>query len=202
MDRRLSRLFAGLLIGFAFGLALLEGVPSVQDSSARALLPHGDSEALRVEHTPESQQEAANRLSVGSPAPGFTLQDLQGNDVQLSDFLGNDILLNFWATWCGPCRVEMPMFERNYEEYRDQGFIILGINFDEPEQTVNEFQEEFGLTFPILLDPGGEVQHLYRIPGYPSSIFVNREGNVRRIHIGIMTESQLETYLDEAGFGT
>jgi peroxiredoxin len=202
MDRRLSRLFAGLLIGFAIGLALLEGVPSVQDSSARALIPHGDSEAVAGEHITESQHDAGVHLAVGSLAPGFVLQDLEGNEVSLSDYLGKDVLLNFWATWCGPCRVEMPLFERTYEEYRDQGFVILGINFDEPEKAVKEFQEEFGLTFPILLDPGAEAQNLYRIPGYPSSIFVDSDGNVRRIHIGIMTEGQLETYLDEAGIGT
>jgi peroxiredoxin len=202
MDRRWSRLFAGLLIGLALGLALLEGVPNVKDSSARALLPHEDSTHSETEHLSDSAPEHSSRLAVGSTAPGFILQDLDGNNVSLEDFRGKDVLLNFWATWCGPCRIEMPLFERTYNEHRDHGLIVVGINFDEPEQTVINFREEFGLTFPILLDPGADVQRLYQILGYPSSIWIDREGNIRKIHIGILLESQLEAYLEEVGIGT
>jgi thiol-disulfide isomerase/thioredoxin len=121
--------------------------------------------------------------------------------IYLEETLGKVVLLNFWATWCGPCRVEMPFFERTYAEFKDEDFVVLAVDFDEPIEAVRAFQEELNLNFPILLDPGGEVQRTYRVLGYPTSVLIDREGLIHAIHVGIMTEAQLDDYLGELGVG-
>lgn len=138
---------------------------------------------------------------VGAQAPDFALLDLEGELVRLADLRGHPILINFWATWCGPCRLEMPIMQQRFEEFGDQGFIILAINFDEPQAIVQAFNNEIGLTFPILLDPGAEVQRRYRMRGYPASFFVDRDGIIQAHHIGLMTQNQLDENLTLIGIG-
>jgi len=100
-----------------------------------------------------------------------------------------------------PCRAEMPLLDAALEKYADAGLVILGIDADEPASLVADFRDEFGLTFPLLLDPGAEVQQLYRVRGYPTTFFVDREGIIRAQQVGIMSESQLERYLGLLGIG-
>ncbi len=111
------------------------------------------------------------------------------------------MLINFWATWCGPCRIEMPALQARYDALRDEGFTVLAVDFDEPEDDVRAFRDELDLSFPMLLDPGARVQELYRVRGYPSSFFVDREGVIRVVHIGLMTEGQIDDYLAQVGIG-
>jgi thiol-disulfide isomerase/thioredoxin len=126
-------------------------------------------------------------------APDFTLRDLQGKETSLRDLRGQVVLLNFWATWCGPCREEMPIIQ---ERYNDGGFALLAINFDESKEIVQWFIDELGIDIPVLLDPGGRVQELYRLRGYPTSFFLDPDGVIRFIHIGEMTASDLDNYLE------
>jgi peroxiredoxin len=137
----------------------------------------------------------------GALAPDFTLVNLEGENVSLSDFHGQPVLINLWATWCGPCRIEMPTIQSRFEEYRDEGFIVLAVNFDEPRGDVQSFRDEFGLTFQILLDPGAEVQKLYRTRSYPSTFFVDRNGVIQVQHIGVMTEGNLDGNLAQIELG-
>ncbi len=146
-----------------------------------------------------NEEGSTTTLAVDSPAPDFKLESLSGEDVQLADFRGQIVLLNFWATWCGPCRLEMPAFQERFEQYGGD-LQIVAVNFDEPRGKVGVFADELGLTFEILLDPGGEIQKLYQVRGYPTSYFVDADGVVRVMHIGLMTESQLDGYLAEMGF--
>ncbi len=95
----------------------------------------------------------------------------------------------------------MPALEDRYARYKEVGLQVLAVNFDEPLDAVTAFGESFGLSFPLLLDPGGHIQQLYRVRGYPSSYFVDREGVIRIVHIGLMTEGQLDGYLSELGIG-
>jgi peroxiredoxin len=151
------------------------------------------------------QPEVSSGLDIapiaGALAPDFRLQNLEGEEVQLSDFRGRAVLINLWATWCGPCRLEMPAIQDRYESYEQDGLIVLAVNFDESEGAVRDFRDELGLTFQILLDPGAIVQKLYRNRNYPSSFFIDEAGVIQVHHIGVMTEGQLDENLAEIGVG-
>jgi peroxiredoxin len=156
-------------------------------------------------------QESSNRSKVANSvpvepvlnaqAPDFTLETVEGEKVQLSDFNGRPVLINFWATWCGPCRIEMPAIQDRFATYQEPGLVVLAVNYDESRGAVSIFRDEMGLTFPLLLDPGGEVQQLYRNRSYPTSFFVDEQGIIRSHHIGVMTEGQLDENLATIGVG-
>ena len=135
-------------------------------------------------------------------APGFSLQTTAGETVRLGELRGQPVLVNFWATWCGPCRIEMPAIQARYEMFEDDGLVVLAVNFDESRESVLAYRQELGLSFPLLLDPGGEVQRLYRNRSYPTSFFIDEDGIIQAHHIGVMTESQLDKNLAKVGLIT
>lgn len=137
--------------------------------------------------------------TLGSLAPDFTLTSVDGKSVSLSQFHGKTVLVNFWATWCGPCQIEMPAIQSRFEQFKDDGLIVLAVDFDESRQAVAEFRDDFALTFELLLDSGAEVQKLYRNRSYPASFFIDSEGVIQVQHIGVMTEGQLDNYLEQLG---
>ncbi|MBI5825423.1 MAG: TlpA family protein disulfide reductase [Chloroflexi bacterium] len=137
----------------------------------------------------------------GFTAPDFTLKTPTGEEYTLSELKGNAVLVNLWATWCPPCRAEMPAIQKMYDEYKDQGFIVLGVNmtYQDDPFTVTPFVEEHGLTFPILLDEIGNVGTAYQIRSLPSSYFINRLGVITEVVIGgPMSEALLRTRIEEA----
>jgi peroxiredoxin len=139
--------------------------------------------------------------AVGALAPLFTLTDVNGTAVSLEEQRGKVVLLNFWATWCPPCRQEMPGIQSRFEQHQPD-LVVLAIDNDEPINLVQRFTEEFELSFSPLLDPRAEVQILYQIRAYPTSMFVDENGIIQIVHIGLMTESQLDGYLAQMGLGT
>jgi peroxiredoxin len=134
--------------------------------------------------------------NVGDPAPDFTLKTLDGEKVSLSDFKGRPVLINFWATWCPPCRFEMPAIERAWQQYKDDGFVVLAVDVEEPISVVQRFVESFGLTFPVLLDYKGDVSDMYRLRAFPTTYFVGRDGKIVIAHRGMMTEQILQQYME------
>lgn len=132
-------------------------------------------------------------------APNFTLQDLGGRPVSLSDFRGKVVLLNFWGTWCEPCKEETPALEATYRQLKDEGLVILGIDQLNGERSLNRDVEDvqrfaalYDVTYPILLDEQGTVGQSYSIVPLPTSIFVDRQGQVRYIRIGPLNSNDIE----------
>ncbi len=135
-------------------------------------------------------------LGVGAVAPDFTTIDVAtGEEVALSDLQGRPIMLNFWATWCGPCRIEMPHMQAAFEDHADEGLVILAVNNQEDLEQIQPFAEELGLTFNIGLDENGAIQNQYRIRAYPSSYFIDGDGKIASFHLGVLTEDQLSEQL-------
>ncbi|MCA9950204.1 MAG: TlpA family protein disulfide reductase [Anaerolineales bacterium] len=135
-------------------------------------------------------------LNIGDQAHAFTLNDLDGNEIALGDYAGRPILVNFWATWCAPCRLEMPEFQKIRARYSDDELAILAVNYDEdPDYVRRFFYDELGLTFTPLLDTGHKVANAYGAVGLPATFFINANGKVTNIHRGLLTEGQLNEYL-------
>jgi len=129
--------------------------------------------------------------AVGRPAPDFALPTAKGQTVRLSDYRGQVVLVNLWATWCPPCRMELPELVAAFNRYRDRGFTILAVNQGEGRDEVQAFAGEYGMAFPVLLDPEGRVLSLYPTRGIPASFLIDRQGVVRQIVIGALDGDQL-----------
>ena len=133
---------------------------------------------------------------VGKLAPDFQLSNLEGQSVSLSDFRGQPVLVNFWATWCGPCRYEMPFLQRIHEEQGANRLVVLGINLGESPGEVSEFMGEFGLTFTTLLDSGQDVALMYNVRSIPTTLLIDENGVIRDRKVGAFTTmKELETIL-------
>lgn len=117
-------------------------------------------------------------------APDFTLPSLEGGNVKLSEQRGDVVMVNFWASWCGPCRQEMPLLDDLYAEYKDYGFVLLGVNVDEDSEKAKDLLKQVKVTFPVLLDPESKVSALYDIDAMPSTVLIDRDGNQRFLHRG------------------
>jgi cytochrome c biogenesis protein CcmG/thiol:disulfide interchange protein DsbE len=131
---------------------------------------------------------------VGKKAADFKLNNLDGSAVSLSQYHGNPVILNFWATWCEPCKQEMPLLESYYQKSL-HNLVVLGINDEEPPDKVKAFVSEYRLTFPILLDTDGAIANLFFVHGYPTSLFIDADGVLRAQHIGTLSEDILQNYL-------
>jgi len=135
---------------------------------------------------------------IGYPAPDFTLIDLDGNAVHLKDFRGKVVFLNFWATWCPPCRIEMPEMEELYQEYKDKDVAIIGVDLRESESSVKSFVEENGYSWTFVIDSTGEVARDYMVTLIPSSFFIDGDGIIRALQVGAMSKALMEIRLAEA----
>lgn len=140
----------------------------------------------------------------GFLAPDFTLTSLEGTEITLSDLQGKAVLVNVWASWCSPCREEMPAMQRIYEEYEEKGFTILAVNAASQDNRTNAeaFVEEFGLSFPILFDTDGDVYDRYQISALPSSFFILPDGSIQGVVFGgpmaeALLQTRVETLLEE-----
>ena len=148
----------------------------------------------------ESTQGKIPAPQKGFLAPDFSLKTTSGETITLSDLRGQAVLLNFWASWCTPCRAEMPAMERTYQEKKSQDYIVLAVNStnqDNPNDAIN-FAKEQNLTFPILFDPQGEVSKLYQVRALPTSFFIDRQGIIQEVVVGgPMSEALLNIFVDK-----
>jgi peroxiredoxin len=181
MLRKLVPLLGGLLIGFGIGIIVFFGF--FTDNHAPSI------DGVKVKFTP------VYNPTINTPIPSFALQNLAGQSVNIKDFQGKPTILNFWATWCAPCQLEMPLLQSRYDQY-DGELEVVGINNGENRQDIQSFVDEMTLTFEVLIDPKTEIQQLFQVRGYPTTLFIDRDGIIRVRHIGMVTENQLDEYLE------
>ena len=131
-------------------------------------------------------------LNANAPAPDFTLRSLDGVNLRLAEQRGRVVMVNFWATWCGPCKQEMPHLSRLYEKYRASGFTLLGVNVDEDSRNAAGIAGQLGVKFPVLLDSDKQVSKLYDLSAMPSTVLIDRDGKVRFLHRGYRTGTEAE----------
>lgn len=146
------------------------------------------------EPRPVTAAHAQSVVALAAPrvdhlAPDFTLRDLSGTPVNLAELRGQVVLINVWATWCPPCRAEMPMIQAAYEQYAPAGFTVLAVNQREAQATVAAYMQADGYSFPALLDDDGAVSALYQVRVLPSSFFVDRNGIIRAVYRGPLARS-------------
>jgi len=140
----------------------------------------------------------AEEVNVGSPAPDFQLSDLDGKTVSLSDFQGKPVLINFWASWCRPCRVEMPYIQQVSEEWADKGLVVLAINIGETPSEIKRFMRDYELSLPVLLDIKRVVADKYNVWNIPTTIFIDKNGIIQAKVIGAFTDkAAIDTKLGE-----
>ena len=132
----------------------------------------------------------------GEPAPNFTLNDADGNAVSLGDLKGQVVMINFWASWCGPCRQEMPLLEQIHRKYEPLGFTLLGVNVEENSADGQAFLKDRPVSFPVLYDPENGISKLYDVVAMPSTVLIDRQGNVRYLHHGYKPGYENE-YMDQ-----
>ncbi len=126
----------------------------------------------------------ARAVGIRDEAPDFTLKSLDGNNLRLEEFRGKVVLINFWASWCGPCRQEMPLLDRLHHRYEETGFTVLGVNVEGDSKPAQEIVDKTKVTFPVLIDEGQKVSELYDLEAMPSTIVIDRDGVIRYIHLG------------------
>ena len=184
-----SKGWAWVVIGLAFGLccgaAVLLG--SILLKNVTDMVGAGQDDSSLS--TPEYR-----------PASDFELPDLYGQTWRLSDWRGQVVLLNFWASWCGPCVQEMPLFEE-YGQLYTPDLVIVGVNMEERPAQVQSFIDEMGISYLILLDEEGVIGRQFRVNAIPDTYFIDRQGMIRQHHIGSLTSDQLQAYLSQLGLG-
>ena len=132
----------------------------------------------------------------GHAAPDFALKSSTGVNLRLSEYRGDVVMINFWATWCGPCRQEMPLLDELYSRYQRVGFRLLGVNIDDDSRRAMKMVEELGVDFPVLFDARKEVSKLYEVEAMPATVLVDRDGTVRYVHLGYKPGYE-DKYLDQ-----
>ena len=140
-----------------------------------------------------AHEDSGAALQIGAPAPDFALVLKDGSHLRLSDMQGRPVIINFWATWCGPCRLEMPELMRAAS--KDADLVLLAVNVQESREIVAPFAEEFRMDTPVILDADGALKTRYEVRGLPTTIFVNRAGEIGSIYAGILTPAVLEKQL-------
>jgi thiol-disulfide isomerase/thioredoxin len=139
---------------------------------------------------------AVSPLASGAPAPGFQLGSADGRAVDLAALRGKVVMINFWASWCGPCRKEMPILEQLNKQYRGKGLALIGVNVEPDSKAAMNWLKETPVSFPILFDTDSKVSKLYQVAGMPNTVIVDRRGTVRYIHRGYQAGAENE-YLDQ-----
>lgn len=141
-------------------------------------------------------KDSVKVLAVGDKAPNFELVDLEGNKQRLSDYKGEGVFLNFWGTWCPPCKKEMPYIENQHKAFEGKGVHVLSVNIAEPILKVETFRDQYGLTFPIAIDKGKSVMELFNVGILPATYLINKDGEIEQIITREMTEDEIISFME------
>ena len=180
----------GLVMAVVAGFLYFSGNSGSGGSSDTGNIPDGLAVATLV-----GIKNSGAQPSQGKPAPNFGFQYADGSSYTLADFKGQPVIVNFWATWCPPCRREMPGLVKAYETYKDDGLMIIEVDVAEPPKTVAKFVQEYNMTMPVVLDQRQEVTRLYRTDSFPTSFFIDKDGVIQVRWVGYLPEDQLELNL-------
>ncbi|MBV7507182.1 thiol-disulfide oxidoreductase ResA [Bacillus sp. sid0103] len=142
-------------------------------------------------------KDTKQKVAVGGQAPDFALVDMQGNKHQLSDYRGQGVFLNFWGTWCPPCKKEMPYINNQYHQYKDKGVQVLTVDIQESELAVNQFADRLKLDFPIMIDTDKEVMNTYGIDPLPATFLIDKNGKVVKYYTGELTEEKVREFMEK-----
>lgn len=159
---------------------------------------HTDGEEIILSFIKNRIPGSSLGLEIGSIAPYFKLYTYDGDLINFDDNFGIPVIINFWATWCAPCIVEMPILQNHYDTY-GSNLIVLAVNAGESKGAVQKFVNDNGISFPTLLDPSELVQKMYSIRAYPTTYFIDKTGVIQAVHVGILSEQQLDVYLRDIG---
>lgn len=141
-------------------------------------------------------KEKVSVLQAGDKAPDFELVDLNGDRHRLSEYAEQGVFLNFWGTWCEPCKREFPLIDRQYQEYQNQGVHVLAVNIAESDFAVRNYMESRGLTFPVVIDKEKSVMNAYNINPLPTTFLINSDGEIVKIITGEMNETMVKQYME------
>jgi thiol-disulfide isomerase/thioredoxin len=170
-----------------------QGAAVSAGNTSYAELPQGIGRGFPLVQVAENRGRAAT-LSAGTAAPEFALVLSDGNTLDLSDLRGRPVMLNFWATWCPPCRAEMPDIVHQADQ--DEDLVVIAVNVQEDLDSVRAFAEEFGMRMPVARDTEGRLRDLFQVRGMPTSIFIDRDGDISSIWAGLLNAERLELELD------
>ena len=171
--------------------------PDVDSTTEKNSVP--DESIVPGESAAPDKASSTNKgaTSDKKPALDFKLKDLNGKEVSLSDYKGKKVFLNFWASWCPPCKAEMPDIEKLYGETKDSDLVILAVNVGESKNTAKSFIDDNKYSFPVLLDSDQNVTNQYNIKGIPTSFFIDKEGNVVSSKVGGISLEEMKSYISE-----
>ncbi|MFN8496227.1 MAG: TlpA disulfide reductase family protein [Anaerolineae bacterium] len=170
-------------------------VPVAPPRPAQPQRPSSEIEPAPSAAAPSDSPAASGAPANGAAALDFTLKTVDGQEVRLSDFRGHPVIVNFWATWCGPCQVEMPLLSKAVEQHQDKGLVVLAVNQMEPASVVKPWVDTKKFPFTVVLDATGQIGQSYRVRAYPTTYFVDADGVVKSWQVGSLTQLTLDRHL-------
>ncbi|HFQ95767.1 MAG TPA: redoxin domain-containing protein [Anaerolineae bacterium] len=186
-------LVVGVILAVVAGILLVRNGSTSGGSSADTANIPNDLAVATLAGVKNSGAQPAQ----GRPAPNFAFRYPDGSTYTLADFKGQPVIVNFWATWCPPCRREMPGLVKAYETHKDDGLMILEVDVAEPAEAVEQFVQEYNMTMPVILDQRQEVTRLYRTDSFPTSFFIDKDGVIQVRWVGYLPEEQLALNLQK-----